>query len=611
MTPKNTTLLTFLLCLCTSLAFAQSALIELPAPNLTKLEQEDQLRPLQRFSAPIPLDVSPSLADDAYTYANGAMNWSRTFRVPGTSGLALFLEDLHLPADGSISLHNDQGSRGPFTQADASEKNRLFTGFLPGETVTITYRGSLPDTVPFRLWRLDHVFRPDLWEGGTGKDFGDSNACQINANCPAGDGWEDEKSGAARINLVVVEGVGFCSGSLINNTAQDGRPYVLTGFHCMDGFTPLYDLWTLDFGYTSTDCNNPTTEPTPTTYTGVEFRAGRRDNDFLLLEIIDVDFAAEDHYFAGWDRSDGDVNGVVRHFHHPQGDIQKTSTSGPNGMDILPGPIQWTNDLITPAGHHFEVDLTLGSFEIGSSGSAFFDENRRIRGQLSGGRPSCDGAENVGFVGRLHLSWDAESADSARLAPWLDPLGTNPMTLDGANLVSKRFVSGQVLTEGGNPAVGATITFQWENGGRQDYTVDAQGNFRGERPPTVTTFAISGSYKADAPLDEGVDVGDIITIRRQILGLADMTPLAQIAGDVNNSGTIRVSDITRITRVILGIGDWGSRPNWLVLPVGFPINPTPVDPQSPIGIALNNAGVFELPVDFLVVKTGDADLNVD
>ncbi|MEM9929996.1 MAG: hypothetical protein AAF840_09270, partial [Bacteroidota bacterium] len=137
------------------------------------------------------------------------------------------------------------------------------------------------------------------------------------------------------------------------------------------------------------------------------------------------------------------------------------------------------------------------------------------------------------------------------------------------------------------------------------------GFFRGERPPGIETFAVSGTYRENEGLDEGVDVGDIITIRRHILGFDTMPPERLLAGDVNNSGTIRVSDITRITRVILATSDWLTRPNWLVLPVGFSIDPTPVDPQAPIGIALNNPGVLEVTVDFYVLKTGDANGSVE
>ena len=604
MHPKNITILFIAFGLMSGALSAQQAHLRLAEPDVVRLVKEDDRNEATRFSAPLSLDLAPAAAPENYTFENEEWTWSQTFTVPNATGLGLFADQLNLPEGGRLTLENEHGLRGPFTQADASTQNRLFTDFLPGATARLVYRGPLPETPPFHLWRLDHVYRPDRWKNPFEKDFGDANDCHVNANCAEGDGWEDEKSGTARINLIVEEGVGFCTGNLINNTAQDGRPYLLTGFHCMDGFTPIYDLWSVDFEYTSQDCNNPTTEPTPTRYLGVEYRAGLQATDFMLLEIIDASFAAEDHYFAGWDRSDGGVSGRVIHFHHPSGDIQKVSFSDAQGMPILNTTITWNSNVVTPTRHHFTADFAMGTFEVGSSGSCFFDENRRVRGTLNGGNANCPGPTEA-FVGRFHLSWDSGSADSTRLRPWLDPLGTNPTTLDGANLLTKRFAKGTV-TLGGQPAAGVDIVYQWETGSRT-YTTDENGRYYGERPAEIGTFAVSGTYQENGPLTAGVDVGDVITIRRDILGLDTLSDARRVAADVNNSGTTRVSDITSIVRVILDVGDWGQRPNWLVLPVGFPLNPLPVNPEDPIGIALNNRSVHEVEVDFVLLKTGDAN----
>jgi hypothetical protein len=607
MCPKNITTILIALGLMGGALHAQQTVLRLAEPDVISLVKEDDRSESTRFSAPLSLDIAPAAEPETYAFENGEWTWSQSFSVPNANGLALFADQLNLPAGGRLTLENQHGTQGPFTQADASSKNRLFTDFLPGETVTLSYRGPLPETTPFHLWRLDHVYRPDRWKNPFEKGFGDANNCHINANCTAGDGWDDEKSGTARINLVVEEGVGFCSGNLINNTARDGRPYLLTGFHCMDGFTPIYDLWAIDFDYTSQNCDDPTEEPAPTRYIGVEYRAGLQATDFMLLEITDPDFTAEDHFFAGWDRSDGGVSGAVIHFHHPFGDVQKIGVSDAAGMPILTNQITWNSGVVTPPSHHFTMDYGTGTFEVGSSGSCYFDADHRIRGTLNGGNSSCPGP-NEAFVGRFHLSWDTGTPDSMHLQPWLDPIGTNPMTLDGESLLTKRFAKG-IVTLGGEPVADVEITYQWESGS-VTYTTDANGRYYGERPTEVGTFAVSGAYETDGPLEVGVDVGDLITIRRDILGFATLSPTERLAADVNNSGTTRVSDITQITRVILGVDDWRGRPNWLVIPFSFPLEPTPVSPETPIGIALNDRAVQEVEVNFFLLKTGDANGSV-
>ena len=608
MFPKNTYALALGCWLLAGLCFGQTPPVLLPTPDRAELIRADDRADHTRFSAPVPVDLAPASAPTTYRYEAGEWTWSQTFRLPGATGLGAFVDRVNLPAGGRLTWHNAAGRRGPFRQADASTLGRLFTDFLPGEAVTLTYRGPLPDEPPFHVWRVDHVYRPDRWADPFAKDFGDANDCHVGANCPPGDGWADQKAGTARVNLVVAEGVGFCSGNLINNTAADGRPYLLTGFHCMDGFTPLYDLWAVDFDYVGAACAAPQTEPTPVRYVGVTQRAGWRETDFLLLEITDPTFADEDHFFAGWDRSGGNVSGPVTHFHHPFGDVQMIGVSGNAGMSVLNTFITWNSGVVTPSGHHFRLLYETGTFQIGSSGSAYFDAARRIRGTLNGGNASCPGTSEA-FVGRFHLSWAGGGTDSTSLAPWLDPLDSGAQTYDGANLLTKRFATGRVLL-GDEPLAGATVTLAWP-GGEVSYQTDATGRYYGERPAAQGAFAVTGSYGADDPRELGVDVGDLIQIRRHILNQVTLPPAQQLAADVNGSGTIRVSDITRTTRVILSIDDWGARPNYLVVPVGFPLDPLPADPAAPIGIALNNRAVNELTIDFFVVKTGDADGNIN
>lgn len=586
---------------------AQTTALRLPDPDLERLTKQDAALESTRFAAPLALDVRP--AQREYTYADGRWHWHQTVSLPGAHGLALYLDELAIPDGGEVYLETATDRRGPFTQADASSQNRLTTGFLPGQSVTLHYAGPLPDAPPFHLWRADHVYRPDRWAATLNKGFGISNACQINASCPQGDGWEDQRSGTGRIIVVTIQGSGYCTGNLLNNTARDGRPLLLTGFHCVDGFDPLYDLWTVDFDYAGADCADPPVEPVPTTYDGMRFLAGYRQSDMLLVEINDVGFAAEQHYFAGWDRNDGSFPAPIFHFHHPLGDVMKLGRSDAFGARPLTSPIQWNNNVITPANHHFRIRYDLGTFEIGSSGSAFFNQAGRVIGQLNGGNTDCSTGFTEAFVGRLRLSWDGGGLDSNRLSTWLDPLGTDPLTFDGETLTTKRFVRGRV-TFNGLPAAGATLTFN-SPAGPVTHVTDANGFYRGERAALLDAFTVQGSFQANGDPIRGVDVGDIIFIRRQILNFQDLTPTGQVAADVNGSGTIRVSDITTVTRAILAIDDWGTRPNWIVLPANFPLDPLPADPAAPIGIQIFEPGAHEVTIDFRAIKTGDAAGNVD
>ncbi|NJO86823.1 MAG: hypothetical protein HC821_01850 [Lewinella sp.] len=331
---------------------AQKNWVTLPEPDLAALRLADEKRPRNLFAAPLPLDISPANAG-SWVNNNGVNGrWECHFHLASTAGLALYFDQLQLPAGGQLFLRNAQGQQGPFTQANVSEHGLLFTGFLPGNTVTLVYEGPVwpANHDPFHCWRADHVYKPEYYDSSKRLlDFGTANACHLNANCPLGDGWEDQKRGTARIIVVVAEGAGYCSGNLINNTAANGRPYLLTGLHCQAGFTPLYDLWRFDFGFRAPACATPNNAPTFTSYSGALFRASWEASDFLLLELTDPTFNAVNHFFAGWDRSDGPVSGATIAFHHPMGDLQKLGFS-PNSATIINNSITWNNNASYPCG---------------------------------------------------------------------------------------------------------------------------------------------------------------------------------------------------------------------------------------------------------------------
>jgi hypothetical protein len=72
---------------------------------------------------------------------------------------------------------------------------------------------------------------------------------------------------------------GFCSGALINNTLNDGKPYVLTANHCYSDPTN----WIFRFNWQSADCNNPAASPTFQSLSGAVLRSRRTPSDFCLV----------------------------------------------------------------------------------------------------------------------------------------------------------------------------------------------------------------------------------------------------------------------------------------------------------------------------------------
>ncbi|MFN5292789.1 MAG: T9SS type A sorting domain-containing protein, partial [Flavobacteriia bacterium] len=316
------------------------------------------------------------------------------------------------------------------------------------------------------------------------KAFGSSGSCNMNANCPDGLPWTQQRNSAV---MLVSGSSGFCSGALINNTQNDGKPYVLTANHCYSN--PA--TWVFRFNWQATDCANPATSPTFQSLSGAVLRARRTPSDFCLVEItgglvngtVPLDY---NPYFSGWDNS-GTIPTTTVCIHHPSGDIKKISFD-----DAAPSISQAMGSSEANSTWTVEWDRNTTT-EGGSSGSPLFDQNHRIIGQLWGGGASCQNLSAPDYYGRVANSWmPAGSNSTNQLKYWLDPTNSGASFIDGFDPNNSTVValdaalSGAQLTAqavcgdnylptfslmnvGTTVLTSAQITYQIDNGTAQQY----------------------------------------------------------------------------------------------------------------------------------------------
>ncbi len=331
--------------------------------------------------------------------------------LPQSKSINFLLQNVSLPAHVKFVISNEKGIRmGPYNQKDLSKEGHFLSWPLEGEKIFLRFYAAENADISFRIAHLVYG-----WHNNIDKVFGSSGACNVNVNCPEGQNFQSPKKSV--VMLLNSGGFRFCSGTLVNNTAEDSRPYILTAKHCNAGTSSSFM-----FNYESPDCSN-IDGPTIQTVQGAQLRAQWDQSDFALLEMDQPVPASYYSYFAGWNRANIPSDSVVG-IHHPKGDIKKISGS----LALLSDTCYSCSN---PAPDYWWIKTwNFGTTEQGSSGSPLFDKTGKVIGQLRGGSASCVSSMND-FYGKFSRSWEGGGSPETRLRDWLDPMGINPVQLDG------------------------------------------------------------------------------------------------------------------------------------------------------------------------------------
>ncbi len=429
--------------------------LTLPGPDVGRYMAEDATEEkdgvAMRFGAPVAVDLDMENSGVWSTLPDGTRVWRLRIASPGAYSLNLLYDEFALPAGAEFFLYTDDHNQvlGAFTEYNSacSPDGTFATQPTAGDAVVLEYRE--PAWAAFQghlhINSVVHAYRNFFGLVEADRDYGSSGSCENNVNCPEGALWQTEKRGVA---MILTSGNSrICTGSMINNAAQDLRQYFLTANHC--GLAT--GSYIFMFNYEAPGCTN-VNGPTNQTVQGCTLRANNAASDFTLVELTENIPSTYNVHFAGWNNVDVAATNSTC-IHHPSGDIKKISFSNtPTTNDTWSG---------TPANSHWRATWSDGVTEPGSSGSPLFDQNHRIIGQLHGGPSSCS-SQTYDVYGKVSLSWANGSTAATRLKDWLDPANTGITTLNGMDdappTTPNMALGAVVVNDGGDGALDPSET---------------------------------------------------------------------------------------------------------------------------------------------------------
>ena len=421
-----------------ALSAANVITAELPSPSAAVIQKNEKAHSLPyRFAISLPVDFSLENSGNTEILKDGQRVWRLTVHTSAAKALILYFDRFSIPEGGKLFVYNPLRTQmyGAYTSANKNSFGTFTCPLIAGEALVLEYNAPATQALPdIHISEVAYAYR-----GFTSYDIDNpvpsAGNCEVNVNCSEGINWQKQKRGV--VKLVIKDSTGhllLCSGSMVNNTNNDGTPYLLTANHCGRYSRPVdISQWLFYFNYEMPGCLN--TSPSPgTSLLGAVMKAhGQTEetgSDFFLVKLSESIPDSLHVYFNGWSRQDIAGAGGTG-IHHPEGDVKKISTyiapletgywtGNPNPCFWM---VYWTYTL---HGH--------GVTEGGSSGSPIFNQQGQIVGTLTGGDSNCDTASlNLAdYYGKFSWHWDRNGTDSSSvLKYWLDPNNTGVTNMGG------------------------------------------------------------------------------------------------------------------------------------------------------------------------------------
>ncbi|MCO6438229.1 MAG: trypsin-like peptidase domain-containing protein [Phycisphaerae bacterium] len=413
-----------------------------------------------RYAIPNEVFFTPDNSGTWEKLPDGTMLWRLRVIAPEATSVNLGFTRYAMPEGGRLMIYTPdyQQTVRPFTARDNAAHGELWTPALPGGemVVEVTIPADKVGELGLELTSINYGYRgfwdvPELPEALSG-------SCNVDVICPEGDDWRLD---IPAIGVISTGGSTFCTGFMVNNTAQDLKPYFMTANHCgisSGNAASLVVYW----NYENSTCRTPGSPASGGPgdgllnqfQSGSFFRSSYSTSDFTLVELDEDPNPAWNISFAGWDRSGAEATTAIG-IHHPNTDEKRISFEYQSTQTT-----SYLGTTVPGNGSHVRIiDWDLGTTEPGSSGSPVFNQDHRVIGQLHGGYAAC-GNNDSDWYGKFSVSWTGGGSSSSRLSDWLDTGNTGLMAVDTVSLATLCSDAGEVKLDAGKYGCSGMVTVE-------------------------------------------------------------------------------------------------------------------------------------------------------
>ena len=493
----------------------------------------------EQFAVEVPHFVS--LTHSGTWAGTGGMRTLRyAVSVPGAVSLSFHATRIHLPPSATLTV-SSEATTAIYRNTDVHDES-LWSRIQPGDALEFTLEVRTDEAAQVALdisgfqagYRgLETGVRShEVYRRMRAQAAGDPDThCVENYACNST--AANQAAGQATVALTISNRY-LCTGTLVNNTARDNTPYILTARHCANGDFdgPVSDVPDVTVYWNAVSACGEVLgtvlySPNPRRQSGVKTVYAQQDTWLLRLDEGPV---VDDAYLAGFDAGGGDVDGGYSIHHALAYNKQYTRWHGRAFRFVMEpeNQLPYRLDLLG-------VVNEFGVSGPGASGGALFSQNHRIVGIASLARgpasqsgydqcpavnpPSPDESSASVLYNALAGVWNMTgtgSLGSVTLKSLLDPQSTGATAVDSMPASRLQFTAWNYT-----PVNTVPMTLQWSAPNATSCT--ASGGVSGDG--WAGTLPVSGSrqvshsgegeitYRLKCPISGGGTVSGSVTLR--------------------------------------------------------------------------------------------------